>query len=111
MPLSDFDLFLTSMEDVTPITHDTVTLPPKNHKAVIAQQEKNKAAQSDLVSEQFNPLDEPLELLDPLAILSFKKEGVQSAVFKNLRLAKYQLDATLDLHGQLLKNAHASLLT
>ncbi|TMS91321.1 DNA endonuclease SmrA, partial [Pseudoalteromonas sp. S201] len=25
MPLSDFDLFLTSMEDVTPITHDTVT--------------------------------------------------------------------------------------
>ncbi|ADT67927.1 hypothetical protein PSM_A0982 [Pseudoalteromonas sp. SM9913] len=42
MPLSDFDLFLSSMEDVTPITHDTVTLPPKNHKAVIAQQEKIK---------------------------------------------------------------------
>ncbi|ADT67926.1 Smr domain (Small MutS Related) containing protein [Pseudoalteromonas sp. SM9913] len=55
-------------------------------------------------------MDEPLELLDPFAILSFKKEGVQSAVFKNVRLAKYQLDATLDLHGQLLKNAHASLL-
>ena len=111
MPLSDFDLFLSSMEDVTPISHDTVTLPTKNQKALIAQQEKYKAAQSDLTSEQFSPLDEPLELLDPLATLSFKREGVQSAVFKNVRLAKYQLDATLDLHGQLLKNAHTSLLT
>ncbi|WP_394184430.1 DNA endonuclease SmrA [Pseudoalteromonas tetraodonis] len=110
MPLSDFDLFLSSMEDVTPINHDTVTLPSKSHKTVIAQQEKNKAAQLNLNSEQFNPLDEPLELLDPLAILSFKRDGVQSPVFKNVRLAKYQLDATLDLHGQLLKNAHASLL-
>ena len=109
MPLSDFDLFLSSMEDVTTISLDTVTLPPKSHKAAIAQQEKNKAAQSNLNSEQFNPLDEPLELLDPLAILSFKRDGVQSPVFKNVRLAKYQLDATLDLHGQLLKNAYASL--
>ena len=111
MPLSDFDLFLSSMEDVKPINHDTVTPISNSHSATLAQQEKRKAAQINLVNDENYLQSEHVEILDPLAILSFKKDGVQSAVFKNLRLAKYQVDATLDLHGQLLKNARNTLFS
>tara|TARA_B110000211_G_scaffold172565_1_gene194818 strand:- start:531 stop:1112 length:582 start_codon:yes stop_codon:yes gene_type:complete len=111
MPLSDFDLFLSSMEDVKPINHDTVTPISNNHSATLAQQKKRKAAQINLANDENYLQSEHVEILDPLAILSFKKDGVQSAVFKNLRLAKYQVDATLDLHGQLLKNARNTLFS
>ncbi|MDO6464577.1 MULTISPECIES: DNA endonuclease SmrA [Pseudoalteromonas] len=111
MPLSDFDLFLSSMEDVKPINHDTVTPISNSHSATLAQQEKRKAAQINLANDENYLQSEHVEILDPLAILSFKKDGVQSAVFKNLRLAKYQVDATLDLHGQLLKNARNTLFS
>jgi len=111
MPFSDFDLFLSSMEDVKPINHDTVTPISNSHSATLAQQEKRKAAQINLANDENYLQSEHVEILDPLAILSFKKDGVQSAVFKNLRLAKYQVDATLDLHGQLLKNARNTLFS
>lgn len=111
MPLSDFDLFLSSMEDVKPINHDTVTPISNSHSATLAQQEKRKAAQINLANDENYLQSEHVEILDPIAILSFKKDGVQSAVFKNLRLAKYQVDATLDLHGQLLKNARNTLFS
>ncbi|KTF12769.1 DNA endonuclease SmrA [Pseudoalteromonas sp. H103] len=111
MPFSDFDLFLSSMEDIKPINHDTVTPISNSHSATLAQQEKRKAAQINLANDENYLQSEHVEILDPLAILSFKKDGVQSAVFKNLRLAKYQVDATLDLHGQLLKNARNTLFS
>lgn len=111
MPFSDFDLFLSSMEDIKPINHDTVTPISNSHSATLAQQEKRKAAQINLANDENYLQSEHVEILDPLAILSFKKDGVQSAVFKNLRLDKYQVDATLDLHGQLLKNARNTLFS
>jgi DNA-nicking Smr family endonuclease len=109
MPLSDFDLFLSSMEDVTPINHDTVAPIENSHSVTLAQQEKRKAAAQSLAADENYLQSEFVELVDPRALLSFKKDGVQSAVFKNLRLAKYPVDATLDLHGQLLKNARVIL--
>jgi DNA-nicking Smr family endonuclease len=109
MSLSDFDLFLSSMEDVQPINHDTITPNANRHNTTLAQQQKRKAAELRLIDDENYLQSEFVELLDPHALLSYKKAGVQSAVFKNLRLAKYQLDATLDLHGQLLKNARSTL--
>ncbi|MBQ4833076.1 DNA endonuclease SmrA [Pseudoalteromonas sp. MMG010] len=109
MSISDFDLFLSSMEDVTPLKHDTIDPIANNATFALAQQEKRNAAQLRLADDENYLLTERVELLDPYAMLSYKKEGVQHGVFKNLRLAKYQLDATLDLHGQLLKNARLAL--
>lgn len=110
MSLSDFDLFLSSMEDVKPLKHDTVSPNScSGHSPTIAQQQKRLAAENDLSNDENYLRSELVELLDPHAMLSFKKDGVQAQVFKNLRLAKYQLDATLDLHGQALKNARHTL--
>jgi len=109
MPLSDFDLFLSSMEDVTPLEHDTVNYQHTSYVPTLAQQQKRQAAESNLNVDEYYIQSEPVELIDPHAHLSFKNAGVQEAVFKNLRLAKYQIDATLDLHGHSLKNARNAL--
>jgi DNA-nicking Smr family endonuclease len=109
MSLSDFDLFLSSMEDVTPISSDTIKPLSSSPHSSLAQQQKRQAAENTLSTDENYLSTESLELVEPFAILSFKKDGVQGPVFKNLRLAKYQVDATLDLHGQLLKNARNTL--
>ena len=109
MSLSDFDLFLSSMEDVTPISSDTIKPLSNNPHSSLAQQQKRQAAENTLSVDENYLSSESVELVEPFAILSFKKDGVQGPVFKNLRLAKYQVDATLDLHGQLLKNARNTL--
>ena len=109
MSLSDFDLFLSSMEDVTPISSDTIKPLSNNPHSSLAQQQKRQAAENTLSVDENYLSTESVELVEPFAILSFKKDGVQGPVFKNLRLAKYQVDATLDLHGQLLKNARNTL--
>ncbi|WP_277054208.1 DNA endonuclease SmrA [Pseudoalteromonas marina] len=109
MSLSDFDLFLSSMEDVTPISSDTIKPLSSSPHSSLAQQQKRKAAENTLSTDENYLSTESVELVEPFAILSFKKDGVQGPVFKNLRLAKYQVDATLDLHGQLLKNARNTL--
>jgi len=109
MSVSDFDLFLSSMEDVTPLNHDTVKLTHSKSTPSLSQQEKRKAAEADLLIDENYLRSELVELLPPDSLLSFKNAGVQDGVFKNLRLAKYQVDATLDLHGQPLKSARQSL--
>ena len=109
MSLSDFDLFLSSMEDVTPISSDPIKPLSNNPHSSLAQQQKRQAAENTLSVDENYLSSESVELVEPFAILSFKKDGVQGPVFKNLRLAKYQVDATLDLHGQLLKNARNTL--
>ena len=109
MTLSDFDLFLSSMEDVTPISSDTIKPLSNTPHSSLAQQQKRQAAENTLSVDENYLSSESVELVEPFAILSFKKDGVQGPVFKNLRLAKYQVDATLDLHGQLLKNARNTL--
>jgi len=109
MSLSDFDLFLSSMEDVTPISIDTIKPLSSSPHSSLAQQQKRQAAENTLSTDEKYLSTESVELVEPFAILSFKKDGVQGPVFKNLRLAKYQVDATLDLHGQLLKNARNTL--
>lgn len=109
MSLSDFDLFLSSMEDVIPISSDTIKPLSSSPHSSLAQQQKRQAAENTLSTDENYLSTESVELVEPFAILSFKKDGVQGPVFKNLRLAKYQVDATLDLHGQLLKNARNTL--
>lgn len=109
MSLSDFDLFLSSMEDVEPLSHDTIKPQQLKAQPSISQQEKRKAAEADLANDENYLRSELVELIAPDSLLSYKNKGVQEGVFKNLRLAKYQIDATLDLHGQPLKSARLAL--
>lgn len=41
---------------------------------------------------------EPVELMQAMALLEFKRPGVQNGVYRKFRLGKYAIDARLDLH-------------
>ncbi|WP_045855560.1 DNA endonuclease SmrA [Teredinibacter purpureus] len=60
--------------------------------------ETRRLAAQEVAEEKQDPLTVPVDLVEPLAELSFQRPGVQHGVFKNLRLGKYKLDARLDLH-------------
>ncbi|KZN66945.1 DNA endonuclease SmrA [Pseudoalteromonas luteoviolacea] len=110
MAMTDEELFLASMGDVVPLAQDNkAQLQRQKNQPSDAQLARRAAAQKEL---DFDPnflSTEYVDLLDPHDQLSYKKDGVQEGVYKNLRLGKYQIDATLDLHGKTFIEARQSL--
>ena len=96
----DFEFFQQHMGDVEPLKKpaDRAHLK-KTTEQIPGMEVRRKAAQQALAegshalaSEEFIPSVKPRE------VLSFKRDGVQHGVFKNLRLGKYAIDYRLDLH-------------
>ncbi len=93
----DSSLFFQKMKDVKPIKlEEKVSL--SSHRDTINAETRRKAATAELAKNKNFLSGEYIEPVDPLAILEFKRDGVQNGVFRNLRLGKYQIDARLDLH-------------
>ncbi|MCF6436306.1 MULTISPECIES: DNA endonuclease SmrA [Pseudoalteromonas] len=110
MAMTDEELFLASMGDVTPLAQSNqVELSRLKHSPTIAQLEKRRAAQQEIDFDANFLSTEYVDLLDPHDLLQYKKSGVQEGVYKNLRLGKYQIDATLDLHGKTFREARSAL--
>ena len=106
----DSDLFAELMEDVTPLKqNDKVSYFEPHTTPTLAQQHKRLAAQLDAELDDNILSTEYIDLIDPLDFIAYKKDGVQDGVYKNLRLGKYGVDATLDLHGQSLLQARQAL--
>lgn len=110
-PISDGDAFREAMGDVQPIAKKArVKLTPQtesrhNHLA-------RRAAATEIQERERNDLSgEYIEPVDPNAILSFQRPGVQHGVFKNLRLGKYSVDARLDLHRHSVEQARSAVYT
>ncbi|MFY8273096.1 DNA endonuclease SmrA [Pseudoalteromonas sp. SSDWG2] len=106
----DSHLFAEFMGDVTPLAKpDTVNHYGRPNTPTLAQLEKRRAAEQAVILDENLLASEHVELLEPHDFLAFKKSGVQEGVFKNLRLGKYDVDATLDLHGQTLVQARKAM--
>lgn len=97
--MSDDDTFSHLLDDdVQPLKQDERVRLSRREKDTPGVDERRKSAAEE-VSRATDPLTStPMEMVDPLAVLSFKQPGVQNGVFRNLRLGKYTLDARLDLH-------------
>jgi DNA-nicking Smr family endonuclease len=95
----DFDLFRKEVADVRPIHQaDKVALSDK-HKPVSSpgQVYRRLAAQKKTHDENFLP-SSYIELVDPQAMVSFKRDGIQNGVFDKLQQGRYPIVAALDLH-------------
>lgn len=94
--MSDDDFAGLVGEDVKPIrVKERVNLTTR--EADINSAARREAAQDETFVA--DPLaSDPVEMVSPMALLSYCRPGVQHGVFKNLRLGKYTLDARLDLH-------------
>ncbi len=97
--MSDEDELFSSLvgDDVKPIkVEKRVNLNIDREDHVDKEKRRENAEARQALADPLSTL--PLKMVDPLDVLSFKRSGVQHGVFKNLRQAKYQIDARLDLH-------------
>ncbi|MBA5763628.1 DNA endonuclease SmrA [Vibrio sp. 404] len=104
MSQDDFDLFQQMMGDVKPLQNDTAELK-KSHQVSEAQLAKREAAVSLTKHDpEYLSLDNA-PMLKPDDVIAFKRNGVQDGVYRKLRLAKYPIQAKLDLHRKTLTQA------
>jgi DNA-nicking Smr family endonuclease len=80
-------------------------------KNTLAQQLKRQAieASQHLVNNYLSV--EKVEPVDPYDHISFKQDGVQQGVFKNVRLGKYKIDFVLNLQQHKFEQARTLLFT
>ena len=103
----DFSSFLG--DDVKPLKIEERAALKKSADNDVSVEQRRQAAQ-DEPQVNVDPLSsEPTEYVDPLAVLEFRRPGVQHGVYKNLRLGKYSLDARLDLHKMNVETARRVL--
>lgn len=95
----DSELFKAFVGEVEPLrTPETVdqhiakTVTPGMRERRRAAEQENIRAGNYLANLDY------IEMVKPWDELSFKRDGVQHGVFKNLRQGRYALDASLDLH-------------
>ena len=62
------------------------------------QHVRRELAQTGQLKDDNHLVMQPLVMVDPEEILSFKREGVGNQVFRKFRLGQYPIDAKLDLH-------------
>ncbi len=96
--------------DVKPIAVDRTTdqRPAASHSPGLAA--RRAAAQAESKSDNnFLSSAEYIPPVKPWDELSYKRDGVQHGVFKNLRLGKYQIDARLDLHRHSVEQARKAV--
>lgn len=103
------DLFAAEMEGVVPLPPDGRATPVEvARKPTPAQIARQRSA----VAEGGDP--NPLTLgevpqVGPFDLLAWKRDGVQEGVYRKLRLGRYAMDASLDLHRRTVREARDDL--
>ena len=108
--MSDEDLFAEEMAGVKPLGREARVRLVKERLS----EEQQKGRQRSAVGEDktLNPLaDDGIMPLDAWHVLEFKRPGIQHGVYRKLRLGQYQVDARLDLHRMLVKQAREEVFS
>jgi DNA-nicking Smr family endonuclease len=90
--------FFEELRDVKPLKPDNKVTFNSNVQT-LAQQLKRQAIEQELQQLKNYLSVEKVEPIDPYAQLSYKKDGVQEGIFKNLRLRKYRFETVINLQG------------
>lgn len=105
----DDNLFLQQMQDVKRIKVAEKVNLAGSHLDKTNAEKRRQVATTELAKDKNFLSGEYIEPVDPLAILEFKRDGVQTGVYRNLRLGKYQIDARLDLHNMTVEQARTAV--
>lgn len=97
----DKNIFQQAMADVTPLTHDKVTLRSRPRKITIRKHDTASDI-TDTLSDDFIP-----ECGD---FLEFMRPGVQKTLLKQIRNGKLPVEDYLDMHGYMRDAARKTLL-
>ena len=108
--MSDNDLFVQEMAGVEPLGRDARVRLVKDRLSDDQQRGRRRAAAGE--DHAINPLaDEGISPLDAWFVLEFKRPGIQNGVYRKLRLGYYQVDARLDLHRMVVKQAREEVFS
>ena len=114
MSLSDDELFLQEMADVTPLKFEHQPTSPQvwlNPLSLTDAQLAKRAAAEQHELLQLLPIEPFLFTpVKPDDVVSYKMDGIQDEVFRLLRLGKYRVHTELDLHEYRLLQARDSLV-
>ncbi|PIW60605.1 DNA endonuclease SmrA [Shewanella sp. CG12_big_fil_rev_8_21_14_0_65_47_15] len=103
-------LFFEEMTGVVPLKGDVKAVNSQPKALTVEQIQRRDALQREAYLACM-PLDLSLiPIIAPDDIVSFKREGVQGAVFKRLRLGQYSIKMELDVHAYRLSQARDALL-
>lgn len=105
------ELFTSMLEDdVVPLRNKGAHRIKATQKQTPGMAERRSAAQrEESLSSNELATGHEIKQLDPFDVLSFTRPGVQHGVFKNLRLGKYDIHSTLDLHGKTVEQSRQSV--
>lgn len=102
----EFKLFQQAMADVRPLPASDLAQHPRRPKnPTPGQTYRREAAQR---GDGFDENQLPtafVEFVRPEAILSYRREGIQNGVFRQLQRGGYEIEAMLDLHGLTVEQA------
>ena len=108
--VSDEDLFAEEMAGVKPLGREARVRLVKERLSEEQQKGRQRAAVGE--DKPLNPLaDHGIMPLDAWHVLEFKRPGIQHGVYRKLRLGQYQVDARLDLHRMLVKQAREEVFS
>lgn len=94
----DEKLFLEEMAGVTPAPKAARADLKSNKVVTPGELERRQAATAERAKDGNNLSTEYIEMFDPFAVLTFRRDGVQNGVFRKLKQGRYSFDACLDLH-------------
>lgn len=94
----DKKLFHQEMADVTPAPKTARTLLKSSKTVTPGELERRHAAIDESAKDCNNLSTEHVDMLDPYAVLAFRRDGVQNGVFRKFKQGRYNFDARLDLH-------------
>ncbi len=107
---NDSDLYREMMANIASITQDTVD----NRMPTQTASDPLAVCQPPLYPLSHEDLEhlslEHANMLKPDEIISYRRDGVQDAVFRKLRLGKYDFQTRLDLHQYTLQDARKEVL-
>jgi DNA-nicking Smr family endonuclease len=106
---SDDALFLAEMDGVAPLAESHLRVRAESPEAPsLAQLARRQAASNAAKDNNTLTLGE-VPPVDPFDEIAFKRDGVQTGVYRKLRLGRYPQEATLDLHRMTVREAREAV--
>lgn len=89
--------FMDEMQDVKPLSAVNKAPLPSKGAETLAQRLKREALEKQIALDDNGLSVEYVEPVDPYDFITYKQDGIQDGVYKNLRLGKYDIDSRLVL--------------
>ena len=106
----DMNLFLAEVGDVKPLKQGDVVQTKSNTANTLAKTLKRDALLMDTQADHYHLAMECREWIDPHDPISYRQDGIQDGVFKNLRMGKYAIERKLNLQQLRIEESRIQLV-